>query len=152
MSAVFLLDGGETRLTLIAGPHVPDAWRRATSSFPLTPTRAGVCGTAVSRWEQFIIPDVVADPTFEPFREAARAAGIGAVWSTPFYAEDRRVLGTFAVISRAISTDILHVLASEFSSFRRGPRRRPSTERPPAEPVTAIMLLANAEMRPRANV
>jgi two-component system NarL family sensor kinase len=101
MSAVFLLDSGGTRLTLIAGPHLPDAWRRATSSFPLTPTRAGACGTAVSRREQVIVADVIADPTFEPFREAARAAGVGAVWSTPFYAEDHRVLGTFAVVNPA---------------------------------------------------
>ncbi len=40
------------------------------------------------------------DPLFETFREAARASGIAAVWSTPFYAKDRRVLGTFAVLSR----------------------------------------------------
>jgi two-component system NarL family sensor kinase len=101
MSAVFLVDTDGTRLTRIAGPHLPDAWRRATSSFPLTPTTSGACGAAVSRREQVIVSDVIADPLFESFQEAARAAGIGAAWSTPFYANDRRVLGTFAVVSPA---------------------------------------------------
>jgi signal transduction histidine kinase len=96
MSAVFLLDASGKSLTQAAGPHLPDEWRQFTSSVPLT--TAGACGTAVSRREQVVIPDVSADPTFQPFREAARAAGIGAVWSTPFYSRDR-VLGTFAVYS-----------------------------------------------------
>jgi two-component system, NarL family, sensor kinase len=97
MSAVFLLDASGQSLTQAAGPHLPDEWRQFTSSLPLT--TASACGTAVSRREQVVIPDVSADPTFQPFREAARAAGIGAVWSTPFYSKDRRVLGTFAVYS-----------------------------------------------------
>jgi signal transduction histidine kinase len=53
----------------------------------------------VSRLEQVIVPDVISDPLFEMFRESARAAGISAAWSTPFYAKDRHVLGTFAVVS-----------------------------------------------------
>jgi PAS domain S-box-containing protein len=97
MSAVFLVD--DKRLTQVAGPHLPDVWRRATSSFPLTPTTSGACGAAVSRREQVIVSDVIADPLFESFQEAARADGIRAAWSTPFYANDRRVLGTFAVVS-----------------------------------------------------
>jgi PAS domain S-box-containing protein len=101
MSAVFLIDDHGTRLTQAAGPHLPETWRQATASVVLTPTTAGTCGTAVSRREQVIVADVVDDPTYEPFREAARAAGIGAAWSTPFYANDRRILGTFAVYGSA---------------------------------------------------
>src|SRR5712692_3538980 len=100
MSAVFLVDGDGTRLTQVAGPHLPGEWRRATSSLPLTATMTS-CGAAVSRRAQVIVSDVISDPLFEPFREAARAAGIGAAWSTPFYAKEGRVLGTFAVISPA---------------------------------------------------
>jgi PAS domain S-box-containing protein len=102
MSAVFLVDADGARLTRIAGPHLPDAWRRATSAFPLTPTTSGACGAAVSRREQVIVSDVNTDPLFESFREPARAAAIGAAWSTPFYSKDRRVLGTFAVVSPAL--------------------------------------------------
>jgi signal transduction histidine kinase len=100
MSSVFLVDEDGTRLTQVAGPHLPDELRRAASSVPLTPT-ATPCGAAVSRREQVIVSDVSAEPLFEDFRALARANAIGAVWSTPFYARDRRVLGTFAVLSTA---------------------------------------------------
>lgn len=98
MSAVFLVDDDGKRLTQIAGPHLPDVWREATHSLPLTPTTTS-CGAAVSRSEQVIATDVASDPLFEGFRELASATGIAAVWSTPFYAKDHRVLGTFAVLS-----------------------------------------------------
>ncbi len=101
MSAVFLFDDNGKRLMYAAGPHLPDVWRRAAGSAPLPVTGAGACGTAVTRREQVVVPDLSVDPTYEPFREAARAGGIGAVWSTPFFARDRRVLGTFAVYSQA---------------------------------------------------
>lgn len=100
MSAVFLVDGDGTRLTQAAGPHLPEEWRRATISLLLTPAMTS-CGAAVTLGEQVIVPDVISDPLFQVFREPARAAGIGAAWSTPFYARDRRVLGTFAVFSPA---------------------------------------------------
>jgi hypothetical protein len=36
MSALFLLDADGTRLTQYAGPHLPEVWRQATKSVPLT--------------------------------------------------------------------------------------------------------------------
>src|SRR5687768_8491232 len=85
MSAVFLVDGDGTRLTQAAGPHLPEEWRRATISLLLTPSMTS-CGAAVTLGKQVIVPDVISDPLFQVFREPARAAGIGAAWSTPFYA------------------------------------------------------------------
>jgi two-component system NarL family sensor kinase len=101
MSTVFLVDESGRYLTYIAGPHLPDTWRRVTSASPLPITAAGACGTAVRRRAQVVVPDISVDPTYEPFAAAARAAGIGAAWSTPFSARDRRVLGTFAVYTPA---------------------------------------------------
>jgi PAS domain S-box-containing protein len=98
MSSVFLLDLDGARLSLAAGPHLPEAWRKATCSIEATPM-ASSCGAAVNRREQVIVTDVLASPLFELWREAARASGIAAVWSTPFFSEDRRVLGTFAVFN-----------------------------------------------------
>jgi two-component system NarL family sensor kinase len=98
MSAVFLVDADGKRLTQAAGPHLPDEWRRATTSLPLTPTTT-TCGAAVSRREQVVASDVASDPLFEGFHELARADAIAATWSTPLYARDRRVLGTFVVLS-----------------------------------------------------
>ncbi len=103
MSAVFLLDDSGKHLTYIAGPHVPDLWRQVVSAAPLPVTGAGACGTAVTRHEQVVVPDLAVDPTYQQsFREVARTVGIHAAWSTPFYAKDHRVLGTFAVYSPAI--------------------------------------------------
>src|SRR5437899_2948156 len=51
MSSVFLLDSEGKRLTLAAGPHLPDAWRQELSSFAVTPT-ATACGAAVSMRKQ----------------------------------------------------------------------------------------------------
>ena len=76
MSAVFLIDEHGTHLTRAAGPHLPETWRQATASVPLTPTTAGACGTAVSRREQVIASDVASDPLFEGFHELARADAI----------------------------------------------------------------------------
>jgi signal transduction histidine kinase len=100
MSAVFLVDSDGDRLTQAAGPHLPHEWRQATSSLRLTPTTTS-CGAAVFRREQVIVADVSSDPLFDGFQELARATAIGGVWSTPFYAKDGRVLGTFAVLSPA---------------------------------------------------
>jgi two-component system NarL family sensor kinase len=96
ISSVYLLDRDGAHLSLAAGPHVPEAVRQATGSFQATPT-AGACGAAVHRREQVIVTDVLASPLCEGWHEAARASGIGAVWSTPFFSEGGRVLGTFAV-------------------------------------------------------
>jgi two-component system, NarL family, sensor kinase len=96
-SSIFLLDGDGAHLRLIAGPGLPDVWRQAVSVFPVTAT---ACGAAVARREQIISPDILTDPLYAGFGAAALAAGIRAVWSTPFLSRDRRALGTFAVYSQ----------------------------------------------------
>ena len=97
MSALFLLDRDARQLTLVAAPHVPDAWRRAVRSIAVSPT-ATSCGAAVHRREQVIVADVPASPLFAAWRDVARAERIGAAWSTPFFSGNGDVLGTFAVI------------------------------------------------------
>jgi two-component system NarL family sensor kinase len=96
-SSVFLLDAAGERLTLAAGPHLPQTWRAAVASFPVTLT---ACGAAVTRREQIVSPDIATDPLYAGFHDEARKAGIGAVWSTPFFSNGRP-LGTFAVYSSA---------------------------------------------------
>ena len=97
LSSIFLLDAGGEHLRMIAGPNVPEVWRQAARIIPSTAT---ACGAAVTRRERIVSPDIVADPLYADFREAAQAAGLGAVWSTPLLSKDLRPLGTFAVYSR----------------------------------------------------
>ena len=96
VSSIFLLDPPHERLTLAAGPHLPAVWREAVASFPTAPS---VCGAAVTSRCRVVAPDVTVDPLFAGFLRAAEAAGIRAVWSTPFYASSNQALGTFAVYS-----------------------------------------------------
>jgi two-component system NarL family sensor kinase len=96
ISSVFLLDRDGERMSMSAGPHVPEAWRQAARSFMATPA-AGACGAAVHRRKQVIVSDVLASSLYEGWHDAARASGIAAVWSTPFFSMDGRVLGAFAV-------------------------------------------------------
>jgi signal transduction histidine kinase len=98
MCGVFLVDGGGTRLIRLAGPNFPEAWSVASKVLPLTPT-ATTCGAAASRGRQVIEPDVLHSPLFAGFHEIALESGIRAAWSTPFFSRDRRVLGTFVVLS-----------------------------------------------------
>ena len=100
-SSIFLLDAGGARLRLAAGPHLPQVWRQAVGAFPVTTT---ACGAAVTRGQQTVSPDILTDPLYTDFRAAALAAGIRAVWSTPFFSRNRRVLGTFAVYSRKVES------------------------------------------------
>ena len=95
-SSIFLLDAAGERLTLTAGPQLPDTLRAAVASFPVTVT---ACGAAVTRREQIISPDIASDPLYVGFHDAAQRANIRAVWSTPFFSKHDRPLGTFAVYS-----------------------------------------------------
>jgi two-component system NarL family sensor kinase len=101
ISSVYLLDRDRTHLSFAAGPRVPEIWRQATRSFLATPT-AGACGLAVNRREQVIVTDVLASPLYEAWHEPVQASGIAALWSTPFFSEDGRVLGTFAVFDHEL--------------------------------------------------
>ena len=95
-SSIFLLDNARERLTLAAGPQLPDVWRALVASFPVTKT---ACGAAVTRREQIISADIAADPSYAGYEDAANAAGFRAVWSTPFFSQAGEALGTFAVYS-----------------------------------------------------
>jgi len=95
-SSIFLLDRTGERLTLAAGPQLPPAWRALVRSFPITET---ACGAAVTRREQIVSPDIGADPSYGGYQEGAKAAGLRAVWSTPFFSKHGHPLGTFAVYS-----------------------------------------------------
>ena len=99
ISSIFLLNSTGDRLMLAAGPGIPEVWRARVASFPITET---ACGAAVSRRERTISPDIAADPLYAGYEEAAAAAGLRAVWSTPFFTRDNTPLGTFAVYSGVV--------------------------------------------------
>ncbi|HYF00153.1 MAG TPA: ATP-binding protein [Planctomycetota bacterium] len=56
----------------------------------------GACGTCVARRARVIVEDTDTDPIFADFRAEARAAGFRAVWSTPLFGRDGRILGVLS--------------------------------------------------------
>lgn len=54
------------------------------------------CGRALAGRKRIIIPDVTADPLYQPYLKAATAAGYRAVQSTPLVSRDGRVLGVLS--------------------------------------------------------
>ncbi len=98
-SSIFLLDSDGQRLRFAAGPHVPESWRSAVASFPVTET---ACGAAVTNRKQVVSPDIAGDPLYAGYHEAAAAAGLRAAWSTPFFSKEGSALGTFAVLGDVV--------------------------------------------------
>jgi diguanylate cyclase (GGDEF)-like protein/PAS domain S-box-containing protein len=68
---------------------------------------AGACGTAAYRRETVITYDIAADPLWTRYRDAALRHGLRSCWTTPIFAADGQVLGTFGLYSRqpSVPTD-----------------------------------------------
>ena len=46
---------------------------------------------------QVVVTDILTDPLWEDYRDAARRSGLRACWSTPIFSPQRKVLGSFAM-------------------------------------------------------
>ena len=94
--SVLLLDADRLHLRHGAAPHLPLAYRRAIDGVRIGPA-AGSCGTAVFTGKPVIVPDILKDPRWRPYRQLAAQHGLRACWSSPIFSRERRVLGAFAL-------------------------------------------------------
>jgi PAS domain S-box-containing protein len=94
--SVLLLDRGGTHLRHGAAPSLPDAYNAAIDGIAIGPT-VGSCGTAAYTKAPVVVADIATDPLWADFRDLASAHGLRACWSTPIFAADGDVLGTFAM-------------------------------------------------------
>lgn len=99
LASILLVNGDGARLRHGAAPSLPPDYVRAIDGTSLGP-RAGSCGTAAFLKAPVYVVDIESDPLWDDFRELARGARLRACWSTPFFAADGRVLGTFALYYR----------------------------------------------------
>jgi PAS domain S-box-containing protein len=99
-ASVLLLDETGTRLIHGAAPHLPEAYNRAVDGMVIS-DRAGCCGTAAFRAEPVYVADIATDPLWQDYRELAAMLDYRGCWSTPILGNDSRVLGTFALYTRA---------------------------------------------------
>jgi len=96
-SFVCLMDQAGNQLLPIAGPHLPSAFARAITPWPIGPNR-GSCGTAAFTKQRVVIPDISDDPRWpDDARGLAIAHGVCAAWSEPLISKDGEVIGTFCI-------------------------------------------------------
>src|SRR5437016_8403685 len=95
---VYLIDWSGPRFRNEAVPSLPASFNDSTDGLPVRP-EIGPCGQAALLKQQVIVADLETDPLWQEsaIRPLALAHGIRSHWSTPIYARDGRVLGTFAL-------------------------------------------------------
>lgn len=92
--SVLLLSG--SRLVHGAAPSIPREYVEGIDNLEIGPA-VGSCGTAAFTGKTVIVTDIATDPRWALARDLALAHGLRACWSTPIFAADRTVLGTFAI-------------------------------------------------------
>jgi diguanylate cyclase (GGDEF)-like protein/PAS domain S-box-containing protein len=96
MASILLLDRDGLHLRHGAAPSLPDSYCEAIDGAAIGPS-VGSCGTAAYRREPVFVSDIATDPLWADFRDLALGAGLRACWSTPIFATDDTLLGTFAL-------------------------------------------------------
>ncbi|MDX6600459.1 MAG: hypothetical protein QOE87_4346, partial [Gaiellales bacterium] len=99
LSSILLLDRDGMHLRHGAAPSLPASYCEAVDGIAIGPS-VGSCGTAAFRRERVCVSDIANDPLWADFRALALDAGLGACWSTPIFATDGALLGTFALYYR----------------------------------------------------
>jgi len=101
--SILLLDPRSGLLTSGAAPSLPAFYNEAVEGLEPGEGR-GSCGTSAWRGEMVITADIDSDPSWAPYLELTRRAGLHACWSVPFKDEVGHVLGTFAIYHGAART------------------------------------------------
>jgi formate hydrogenlyase transcriptional activator len=101
LCTIFLVEEDGLHLRYGAAPNLPEAYRRATDGMAIGPD-AGSCGTAAYLREPVFATDILSDPRWVNFRDAALAIGMRAAWSSPILSRAGNVLGTFGMYYREV--------------------------------------------------
>jgi len=98
---VYLIDWSGPTFRNGAVPSLPATFNDPIDGLPVR-REIGPCGQAALLKQQVIVTDLETDPLWQEsaIRPLALAHGIRSHWSTPIFARDGRVLGTFAIFHR----------------------------------------------------
>ena len=98
---VYLIDWSGSKFRIGAVPSLPATFNDPVDGLTVSP-QVGPCGVAALTKTQVIATDLESDPLWQAsaIRPLALAHGLRSQWSTPIYARDGRVLGTFAIFQR----------------------------------------------------
>ncbi len=94
--SILLLDEDGEHLRMGAAPSLPAYYRQAIDGLGVG-AGIGACGTAAFSGQRVVIEDIASHPSWEPFLELARQAGLAACWSQPIVSSQNRVIGTLAL-------------------------------------------------------
>src|SRR5438132_2057283 len=99
---VYLIDWSGSKFRIGAVPSLPATFNDPVDGLTVSP-QVGPCGVAAHTKTQVIATDLESDPLWQAsaIKPLALAHGLRSQWSTPIYARDGRVLGTFAIFQRS---------------------------------------------------
>lgn len=96
--SVLLLDDAGLRVSVGAGPSLPDEYNSAVEGLKIGPT-VGSCGTAAFWNERIIVEDIHTDVLWKDLKKHAVKAGVASCWSHPITSKSGKVLGATALYS-----------------------------------------------------
>lgn len=98
---VYLIDWSGSKFRIGAVPSLPATFNDPVDGLTVSP-QVGPCGVAALTKTQVFATDLESDPLWQSsaIRPLALAHGLRSHWSTPIYAQEGRVLGTFAIFNR----------------------------------------------------
>ena len=94
--SVLLLDEDGEHMHPGAAPNLPADYTQAIDGMSIGP-KAGSSGTAMYRREPVVVTDILQDPLWESYRDAAEPFGLRACWSIPILAHSGEPLGSFTM-------------------------------------------------------
>ncbi|CAG1018375.1 partial two-component system, sensor histidine kinase and response regulator, partial [Burkholderiaceae bacterium] len=98
---VVLLQDDGVHMRAAVGPSMPPEYMQAHDGVAIGP-HVGSCGSAMSTRGPVVVPDILSDDRWLPFRHLIAPHGFRACWSTPIMLEGDQVLGTFAMYHREV--------------------------------------------------
>jgi len=95
---VYLIDWSGPKFRIGAVPSLPSTFNDPCEGLTVS-LDVGPCGVAALTKTQVIVEDFESDPLFQScaIRPLSLAHGFRSQWSTPIFARDGRVMGTFAI-------------------------------------------------------
>ncbi len=108
--SILLLDPQTNLLRSGAAPSLPAEYAAAFDKLVIGDC-VGSCGTAAYRGESVFVEDIETDPLWANFRDFALSHNIHSCWSTPFFSQSGKVLGTFAISHSFACSPTNHHLA-----------------------------------------
>lgn len=101
-----LMDEDLEHLNLVAAPSIPKSYNSAIKKIKIGEF-AGSCGTAAFTKKPVIVSDISKDKLWADYKDIALKYNLKSCWSLPVLSKNNKVLGTFAIYSKAINTPSL---------------------------------------------